>query len=360
MQETSVVLGMQDLALQEEVLHFLERLPRVRVVGAAADGRGAARKIRDRRPDAVVVSPEVIGEADLNGAGILVVASRETTSALRAALRAGARGFYLWPEEREALARDTERFAKPLPTERPNVGRVVSVFGPRGGTGVTFMATNLAGACADRGADTVLVDLDAFYADVTAALGIAGEGVPTVADLAPVADELTEDHLRDTLHPHPRGFRVLLSPHRPLDRGLSPPVAAAALRLLRAHHDLVLVHLPRGLDRGIRAALEASDIVLVVVTLDVLALRNAQRAMDVLRAAGLESRCRLVMNRVRRGEVIPADAERVLGLPAAAVIREDRSVARAQDRGELVAGRSTPAARRLTALARRLLDEEAS
>jgi septum formation inhibitor-activating ATPase MinD len=57
--------------------------------------------------------------------------------------------------------------------------------------------------------------------------------------------------------------------------------------------------------------------------------------------------------------VVPEDAERVLGLHPAVLIKEDRAVRRAQDRGEVVAGRSTPAARRVAVLARRLLDEEA-
>jgi pilus assembly protein CpaE len=357
MNEASVVLGMEDSALQEEVLHFLERVPGVRVVGAAVDGLGAARQVRDRGADAAVVSPEVLHSAGLDGASVMVVSNRETTAALRAALRAGARGFYLWPEERETLARDAERSARPRRAEPAESGRVVAVFGPRGGAGVTFVATNLAAACVDRGADTVLADLDAFYADVTVALGIAGDGIPTIADLAPVADELGEDHLERALHRHPRGFRVLLGPHRPLDVGLDPQVVVAVVRLLSSRHDLVLLHLPRALDEGTRAGLEEADVVLMVVTLDVLALRDARRALDVLRGIGVEGRCRLILNRAGRGEVIPADAERALGLSPAAVIREDRAVARAQDRGELVAGRSTPAARRLAVLARLLLEE---
>ena len=358
MDESSVVLGFDDRALQEEVLHFLERLPRVRVVGVAEDPAGLARQLRDRDPDAAVVSPGVLESADVDGAAVLVVDARETTSCLRAALRAGARGFYLWPEERDALARDAERAARPRPEEQPSRGRVVAILGPRGGAGVTFVATNLAAACADRGADTVLADLDPFYADVTAALGIADEGTPTIAELAPVADELTGEHLDRILHRHPRGFRVLLAPHRPLDAGLEPRVVSGSVRALRARHDIALLHLPRGLDDGTRTALEEADAVLLVVTLDVLALRDARRALDVLGAMGIEGRSRLVLNRVGRGEVVPEDAERVLGLHPAVLIKEDRAVRRAQDRGEVVAGRSTPAAHRMAVLARRLLEEE--
>src|SRR5918999_529118 len=272
MHETTVVLGLEDPALQEEVLHFLDRLPRVRVVGAVADGPGLAREVRRRQPEATVASPGVLESApDLDGAALLVVSQVENTEALRTALRVGASGFYLWPEERDGLGRDTERAARPPSREAVSPGRVVAVHAPRGGAGCTFLATNLAAACADRDADTVLVDLDQFGADVTAALGVRPEdAVPTIA-----------------------------------------------------------------------------DVVLLVVTLDVLGLRAARRAVDLLAGLEVEDRCWLVLNRVSRGEIVAADAERVLGLPVVSIIRNDRSVLRSQNRGELVAGRGSPAGRRV-------------
>lgn len=360
MHAASIVLGMDDLAVQEEVLHFLDRLPGLRVVGAADDASGLARAVREHRPDAAVVSPALLEQGDLDGAAVLVVAGRETTSALRAALRAGARGFYLWPEEREALAREAERSGRPRPEHRPSAGRTVAVFGPRGGVGTTFLATNLAAACAAKDADVVLVDLDPFFADTTTALSVDDEAAPTIAELAPVANELTGDHLERVLHQHPLGFRILLAPNRPMGAGLDPAVVTASVRALRARHEVVLLHLPRALDDATRAALEEADLILLVVTLDVLALRDARRVLDVLRASGLEGRFRLVLNRVGRGEVVPDDAERVLGLRPVVMIREDRAVRRAQDRGEVVTGRSTAAARRVAVLARRILEEGAS
>jgi pilus assembly protein CpaE len=361
MQETRVVLGLEDPALQEEVLHFLDRLPRVRVVGATPDAAGLGRELRVARPDAAVVSPRILEEASgLDGATLFVVSPRETTEALRVALRAGARGFYLWPEEREVLARHSDRAGRSLPTDPGKPGRVVSVYGPRGGTGVTFLATNLAAACADRDARVALVDLDPSYGDVASALGVTADGsVGSLSDLAPVLDELTPEHLDRTLFSHSRGFRTLLAPPEPGEPMPAPGVAAVA-RLLRSSFDMVLLHLPRALDEATRAAVEESDRILVVVNLDVLGLRHAKRALALFGALGVREFCRLVINRAARGEVVPEDAERVLGLSPEVVIRYDRQVGRAQNRGELVAGRSGPVARAIAALARRLLEEETS
>jgi pilus assembly protein CpaE len=358
--ETEVVLGLEDPALREEVLHFLDRLPRVRIVGTASDGPGLQRAVRDRNPGAVVVSTQVLADApDLDGAAVLVVAPTETTEGLRTALRAGAGGFYLWPEERDELGRDTQRAARPPATKPVAAGKVVAVHAPRGGAGCTFLATNLAAASADRDSETVLVDLDAFGGDVTTALGFQPlPELPTSADLVPVAAELTEEHLDRVLQPHARGFRVLLAPHDAGTESFDPAGVASLIRMLRNRFNSVLLHLPRALGSSAIAALEASDVMLLVVTLDVLGLRAARRTVDLLASAGLDGRCRLVLNRASRGEIVPQDAERVLGLPVAAVIRHDRGVPRAQNRGELMSGRGSPAGRRVVALAKAVLNEE--
>ncbi|MGH2724351.1 MAG: hypothetical protein ACRDI0_08815 [Actinomycetota bacterium] len=79
----------------------------------------------------------------------------------------------------------------------------------------------------------------------------------------------------------------------------------ALARVLRSRFDVVLLHLPRTLDPGVRAALEAADEVLVVATLDVMAFREARRVLATLGGLGLDGRCSLVINRASRSEVVP-------------------------------------------------------
>ncbi len=357
MGQTRVVLGLEDSTLQEEVVHFLDRLARVSVVGVAGSDE-LPRALRDLRPDAAVVSPEVlVATPDLDGTAAFVVAPRETTAALRATIRAGARGFYLWPEEREALAGDAERASRQPALEGESSGRVIAVYAPRGGAGATFLATNLAAACAAREANTVLADFDCFYADVTAALGVVPNGeTRTVADLVPVAEELTVEHLERVLYAHPRGFKVLLAPTDPEQaRDVAPEHLAAAARALRSRFQAVVLHLPRAMEGATLAGLEMADEILLVVTLDVLAFRDAKRATSFLASRGLDRKCRLVVNRAARAEIVPEDAEHVFGLRPSCVIAADRSVAQAQDRGQLLVGRPGRVARRIAGLAESVL-----
>jgi pilus assembly protein CpaE len=362
MEQIRVVLGLEDQALAEEVLHFLDRRPGIRVVEAAGGSEGLSRFVATQAVDAAVISPGILeGIESLNGAPLLVVAERETAGALRAALRIGARGFYVWPEEREALARGAEGVATRPEPEPGTPGRVVAVYGARGGAGATFLATNLAAALAASETDTVLVDFDVFFGEVATALGIALNGRGrTLADLAPVAEELTAEHLERVLHPHPRGFRVLVAPRDPaMPSEIGEGLLATAVRLLRSRHDAVVLHLPRAVDEVTLAGLAVADVILVVATLDVLAFRDAHRLLDFLARRGLRDRCRLVVNRATRAEVVPEDAERVFGLRPSAIIAADRSILRAQNRGELVATRPGRTSRRVAALARDLIGEEA-
>lgn len=360
MQQTTVMLGIEDLALQEEVLHFLDRLPGISVAGAAAESESFIGRVLEAAPDAAVVSPGFLSsvEALAGHAAVLVVAEKETTSTLRAALGSGARGFYVWPEEREALARDARKAARKIEQEPQTTGRVVAVYGPRGGAGVTFLAANLAAACAARGASTVLVDLDPFFADVTCAIGVPlTSDFATMADLVPVLDELTREHLGRVLYAHPVGFWALLGPPEPSLAAVLPPAyATRAIDLLRKEHEAVILHLPRAIDEACRGALELADEVLVVVTLDVLSFRAAHRALTYLGGLGLGERCRLVVNRASAGEVIPEDVERVFGLRPLAILKHDRAIPRSMNRGDLVAGRSGQVGRCLAGLARHVLE----
>ncbi len=338
-QVARVVLALEGHDLAEDVMHFLDRSGRTRVVATATDERQLAEAVRQLEPDAVVASPALTrSPIPIDGRALLTVDTAESVAALRAAIRAGARGFFLWPQEREGLAAAAARIAGP-PSERTGrrAAPVVAVFGPRGGVGTTFLATHLAAAFARRGRECLLVDLDLAFGDVSIAVGAPAEGVRTILDLLPVVGELSARHLDEVLWTHPEGFRVLLAPHVPPDAGQIGAVeVSSAVAGLRRLTDVVLLHLPRGFDEVTHTALAGADRVLVVLHLDVASFRAARRAIA---AAGIEDRCVLAVNRAGRADISPADVERVFGQPASVVIRVDRAIPSAQDRGRLLPGR---------------------
>jgi pilus assembly protein CpaE len=319
----------------------------------------------ERSPNVALVRPNVARElrhpaVSQSGRPIVVVAEDVTVSNLRVAIEAGARAVYGWPEERAQLARSLAAFRAAPSTSRANRGLVVGVRGARGGAGATFVATHLAAVIAASGSRTTLVDLDATFADVTAALGIGASHADarTIRDLLPVMDELRPEHLEDVLLRHERGFDVLLGPPESGEPTPLPPgLYRSAIALLAGRSDVVVAHLPRAVDRIARTGVELADQLLLVTTLDLLALYGARRSMALLSREAPPDRWWVVLNRPARSVLGERDVERVLGRPARLVIRTDARVPRVQARGELLPERVAGSARDLRALASLLLGE---
>ena len=356
---TRVVLALEQPEVAEEVLHFLDRSGVARVVGTATDARQLVEAIRQLEPDVVVAEPSLMPpRVELSSSSLLALDTTQSVATLRRAIRAGATGFFLWPAERDALAEATARVRPPLDHEVEGRAPVIAVYRARGGAGSTFVATHLVAALARRGRRAVLVDLDVVFADASAAVGVPEEEpVRTMGDLLPLGDEMTPSHVEEVLWRHPDGFDVLLAPGDEIAavhvRGHHYRSVVAALRRTR---DVVVLHVPRGLDDVTRSGLELADRVLLVLGLDPLSFRDAKRAIA---AAGIDERCAFVINRARRAEITPEDVTRVFGQPPMAVIPSDRAVPASQERGRLIPMRGR-AGRSIDRLARRLTETEGS
>jgi pilus assembly protein CpaE len=353
-----IVLGVDDHDVAEEVMHFLDRTGNARVVATASDERQLSEAVRQLEPDAVIASPRLVGPQTLNGSALLAVDTRETVGGLRAAIRAGAEGFFLWPADRDELAGAATEVRSPATDEQETAGAaVLAVYGPRGGVGATFVATHLAAAFARRSHSCALVDMDPLFGDVAAAIGVPpGAGTRTIGDLAAVVDELSPERLGDVMWRHEEGFETLLAPDVEDTALIGASAYQASVRALATSHEVVVLHLPRSLGEIARVGADAADRVLLVLTLDVMSFRDAKRALGTLERVGFEGRCDFVVNRASRGEITPRDVERTFGCTPLAVIPADGGVQAAQDRGKLLPRRGRTA-RALDRLAAQLLED---
>jgi pilus assembly protein CpaE len=298
----------------------------------------------------------MVQPGSLNGSPLLAIDTDESVRVLRQAVDTGARGFFVWPSDRAELAAAASRTRDPKRPTGVRRGTVIGVYGPRGGVGTTFVATHLAAALASGKRETILVDADLAFGDLTWALGVPPDAeVRTLGDLDPVRDEITEEHVRNVLWTHASGVRAVLAPPDPssaLDQERLSKVIDAAARC----SDAVVVHLPRSPEALGRGVVRTASIVIVVVSLDVSAFRAARRALE---SQDGSVRYEIVVNRAQRGAITPADVERVFGKPPLCVLPCDRGVGSAQDRGELVPARSR-LGRAVRRLATTLLEEGAA
>lgn len=359
---TTVVLALEASEVAEEVMHFLDRSGCARVVATAADDRQAAEAVRQLDPEAVVAQPSLVSAGTLRGRPLLALETRESVVALRSAIRAGASGFFVWPGDREALAAAVAASGA-RPVSANPLAVIVAVHAARGGAGATFVATHLAAGLARKGSSCVLIDADVLYGDVATALGAPSEGVHTLGDLLPLAEELTIEQLDDALWRHDAGFGVVLAPPPEDAAGVRADGVRAVVHVAAAAAEAVVVHLPRELSGPGMAGLQAADRILEVLSLDVMSFRAATRAIEAMKPLELPGRIGFVVNRAARAEIVPADVARVFGTQALAVVPFERSVPRLQDHGRLLGPRGRTARtfdRLATRVLEPVLDEEAS
>jgi pilus assembly protein CpaE len=277
--------------------------------------------------------------------GVVLVRKRVDTALLADALRAGVREVVA---ERDLAAlmpavHRAQHVAKAIreqtgqEEQEPGqlLGRMVTVFSAKGGCGKTTIATNLAAAIADKGRRNVcLVDLDLAFGDVAIALQLFPSH--TIADVVPMSDSLDAPGLLALLTQHSPGLAALVAP---LDPGSAEKVPAEAvgnvLHLLRETFDYVIVDTPPAFTDHVLAAFDESDILVLLATLDVPALKNLKLTLETLELLNYsKDHWRVVLNRAdsKVGLSLP-EVEKTLRVPIIGQIPSSRAVPASVNRG---------------------------
>jgi pilus assembly protein CpaE len=174
---------------------------------------------------------------------------------------------------------------------------MVCVLGPKGGTGKTLTACNLAVSLAASGHRVALVDLDLQFGDVGLALGLVPHR--TIYDLAKSGGSVDAEKIESFLVPHGSGLRVLMAPTRPDQAGgITVEFLRDVYAALRSSHDFVVVDTPPGFTPEVIASIDSSSHVCMVGMLDSLSLKNTKLGLETLELMGYDpDRIRLLLNR---------------------------------------------------------------
>jgi pilus assembly protein CpaE len=207
------------------------------------------------------------------------------------------------------------------------LGSMICILGPKGGTGKTLVATNLAVQLASSGHRVALVDLDLQFGDVGLALGLRPD--KTIYDLARSAGSLDEDKLDAYLLRHSSGARVLLAPTRP-DQASAVTVdfLRDVFANLRVMHDYVVIDTPPGFTPEVIAAIDSSTSVCLIGMLDSLSLKNTKLGLETLELMGYDpTRVSLVLNRAdTRVGITHEDVEAIIGRPPDVLVPSTRDI----------------------------------
>lgn len=342
----------------------------IEVVGSVASGREALEQARSLTPDIVLMDinmPDMDGIAaterlasEVPTAAVVMMSVQGEADYLRRSMLAGAREFLVKPfssdeltasirqvytREREKLSRIVVQPAAAAsggavpsaPREDQEPGRVIAVFGPKGGVGRTTLAVNLAVAAAtELGQRTCLVDASFQFGDVGVLLNLNPKN-KSVADVIPELEHGEPDSLDGFVINHSAGIRVLLAPPSPeMAELITPGGAKAMIEGLRLDNDLVVVDCMATFNDTTLAILDQADIVLTMLSLEITSIKNIRLFLEVAEQLGYgPDKLRLVLNRADSSLGIRvADVEHSIGRRVDhTIVSDGRSVVYALNRG---------------------------
>jgi pilus assembly protein CpaE len=232
---------------------------------------------------------------------VLVASGNEASSMLESALDSHVDDVLLLPQLTHNIVfaiRKAAHVKRQVQEATGHAGRVVTVFSPKGGTGKTVVATNLAAALAKReGKRTLLIDLDLQFGDAAIVLGIEPE--KTIYDLVVAPGELDSETLAGYVTKHPCGLDILPAPLRPEDAELvTEGKITSLLEVARASYDVIVADTSPFFHGPMLATLDRTDELLVLCGLDVPTLKNVRLALQTLELLSFPAtRIRFIMNR---------------------------------------------------------------
>jgi len=339
---------------RENIKRMLQFDSLIEIVGMARSGREAIDLSNQVKPDVIIMD---INMPDMDGitatetirrklpyVQIVILSVQNDPNYMRRAMQAGVRDFLTKPPSIEDLTAAVRRAGKmaqdekaqtpnstgpstPL-TSRRGTGKIISIYSPKGGTGCTTIATNLAIAMNSEANPTVLLEANLLYGDVAVLLNEQVKN--SVYDLTPRVDELDAEVVHNVAVKHSAsGLHILPAPPKAeWANEITAEQFSKLLDYLRDVYAFIIVDTAPYLTEVVQAALEISDTIVLITTQDIPSIKNCGSFLSLSDASGIKrNRILFIMNRYdKRNNVSPERVGETLRQPIQITIPLDEKV----------------------------------
>ncbi|HWP97458.1 MAG TPA: response regulator [Syntrophomonadaceae bacterium] len=348
MKYIKVILADDNDDIRAGMMSLLELDASIDVVGEARNGIEALEQVARLKPEIIIMDINMPGMDGIEAAklitreypavSVIIASVDDEISNFRRAMMAGAKEYLVKPLSADELhttihqvAELNRNLSRPKEPEQSGISskgsfsanKIISVFGTKGGVGKSIICTNLAVAAAQKHKCKVaLVDLDIQFGDVSILMNL--DPRKTILELIQEGEEPGKELLEDYLYER-NGVNILAAPTKPeLAELVSPAGVGRILKMFRGYYNYTFVDTPSFIDETTLTALEISDLVLLVITLDLPTIKNVKKGIDILRSLNMLNKIRLVLNRSSgMAGIEPKDVERVLEMPIRAEVPSD-------------------------------------
>ncbi|MDI1243905.1 MAG: AAA family ATPase [Rhodoferax sp.] len=256
---------------------------------------------------------EHIEAATLRVPGVLVLLVSADTSIdlLKSAMEAGVRHILPAPLSQASVLSAVEYWHKSESLSArmtDNKGELLAFVNAKGGSGGTFLASNLGYTLAAAGKKVLLVDLNLFFGDMVANV-TDRKSAASILDLARQSELLDAALLESSVLAARENLYVLAAPLFPYHiEVLTPKILQKILLLALSHYDFVMLDVGRTLDPSTIKALDLSDHIYLVLQLALPSIQNVKRIETVFEGLGYgQGKLNVVVNRYEKHGTIALD-----------------------------------------------------
>jgi pilus assembly protein CpaE len=386
------VVIVDDIAeTRENVRKLLQFEADIDVVAAARTGKEAIQLTLETNPDVVLMDinmPDMDGIAatesirqQMPSVQVVILSVQGDQNYMRKAMLVGARDFLTKPPMPDELFAAIRRAGKMAREERAKSkqayaaaqgganqinatgvmtrGKIIQVYSPKGGTGCTSIAVNLAVALHNDETHVVIVDANFQFGDV--AIFLNEQGKNTLLDLTPRVDELDPEILDNVMIKNAAsGVHVLASPSRPEEaEKVEADQFTKLLRYLRNYYAYIIIDSSAYLTDISLSVMDIADAIVLIATQDIPSIKNNRLFLDLLSTLNIPSeKIAFVMNKFDKRIAISSEkvGENLKQEVLAVIPLDERTVIPSVNRGVpfMLDNKTSPAARGIYVLAEAL------
>jgi len=337
-QPLSVVVLSTGLDNFKEIRTALAADARVQLLAGGNDAEQLHEEITRLKPAAAIIvlgagSDQAIKfiqrlNAESPATAVISAAHNASPDLILQSLRAGAREFLRLPISAEELGTVIDRvsaFSASQVAAPKKKGRMIAVFSSKGGCGTSFIATNLAAAAS---AKTVLVDLNLQAGDLPLFLGV--DPKYSIADMVENRARLDESLITSFVTPYSSKLSLLAAPKQADSADeIEPEHIFEVLQRIRESYEYVVIDPQHTFDAITLAAMDQADEIVLVLTLDIPAIRSTQRALEIFDRLGYtRKKIRIIVNRwSKQIDLDLRQVEKFLGEPVVGFVPSDYQTA---------------------------------
>jgi pilus assembly protein CpaE len=327
---TAVIIDSDTESLNKTVKYIKSLGEQASVEGATTSFEAGFELVHKKHPMVVIMS---VDEGQYDAAleriktiltrfprvSIFTVCEDRSAETIFAFMRAGVTEYLLRPLSELDLASALQKLGRLWLVRPPEAdeGKIITLFSPKGGVGVTTIALNLAVNIHElTNQPTILVDLDLNAGDVTTFLNL--KAAYTMSDVTANIGKLDKSFLQGVITRHESGIYVLADPQKVEEAvSISAADVKKVLGLLRTMFKYIILDTEPAFNERTRTAIEMSNLLFMIFIMSLPGIRNMQRYLNYLDNTGkVKEKIRLIVNRrLKKDEIKAEDAEKVLERP---------------------------------------------